>query len=175
MRKVFALLIVSVTASVTLAQTVTSKIVFQRVLGPFDDDIFMANEDGSGLQNLTNYPGLDGSPSICSDGLHIAFWSNREPGSSGNPNNRDVFIMKTDGTEPVDLTPATSSSDEDNPNCGWPALSPQVVVFDSDRDGNREIYRVNTDQTNPVRLTVNPASESSQRPCSRLVWEPNRL
>jgi Tol biopolymer transport system component len=50
-----------------------------------------------------------------------------------------------------------------------PALSPESIVFNSDRDGNFEIYRMNTDGTGLVNLTNNPAGDRQP------VWSPDGL
>jgi len=53
------------------------KIVFRRMLGEMNSEVFVAAADGSGAQNLTNHPAFDGWPAWSPDGTRIAFASNR--------------------------------------------------------------------------------------------------
>ncbi|MGH7569975.1 MAG: protein kinase domain-containing protein, partial [Gemmatimonadales bacterium] len=126
------------------------RIAFQSFVRP---DIFVINEDGTGLTNLTNHPARDGLPDWSPDGRKIAFVSDRD--GTG-----DVYVMNVDGTEPVRLTFNAAS----HPGPGWgldPDWSPdgRKIAFVSDRDGDQEIYVMNADGTNPVRLTVNPGED----------------
>jgi TolB protein len=67
-------------------------IVFRRVIGEMNSEVFVANADGSNARNLTNHPAFDGWPAWSPDGTLIAFASNR--------NGRyQIFIMKPDGTD----------------------------------------------------------------------------
>ena len=61
--------------------------------------------------------------------------------------NSDIWSMKTDGTDPRQLTTNTA-------NDGDPSFSPDgsKIAFVSVRDGNLEIYVLNADGTNQVRL-----------------------
>src|SRR5215510_10235063 len=65
-------------------------------------------------------------------------------------NNFDIWSMKTDGTDPKQLT--TNAA-----NDGDPSFSPDggKIAFVSVRDGNQEIYVMNADGTNQKRLTNN--------------------
>jgi Tol biopolymer transport system component len=74
----------------------------------------------------------------------------------------DIYLMGTDGSNPVNLT--------NNPPSDYlPAWSPdgQFIVFDSNGDGNREIYVMEADGSNPVNLTNNPADDFDP------VWSPD--
>src|SRR5690349_10791004 len=53
-------------------------------------EIYIVNDDGTGLQNLTNNPAEDAYPAWSPDGERIAFQSNR----NGNWN---IYLMDTDG------------------------------------------------------------------------------
>jgi hypothetical protein len=60
---------------------------------PGNDEIYLINPDGDGLQRLTvNSWEWDKHPSWSPDGTQIVFWSNRETGR------RQLWIMNADGT-----------------------------------------------------------------------------
>jgi len=67
------------------------KIVFRRIIGDMNSEVFVANSDGSGQQNLTNHTAFDGWPAWSPDGSQIAFGSNRNA-------NYQIFTMNPDGT-----------------------------------------------------------------------------
>ncbi len=77
----------------------------------------------------------------------IVFMSKR----SGN---KDIWRIKGDGTNPVQLT--NNPADDD-----WPSYSPDYskIVFNSNRDGNEEIYVMNADGSGQTRLTNDPARD----------------
>lgn len=68
------------------------KIVFRRMIGDMNSEVFLANGDGSDAHNLTNHPAFDGWPAWSPDGTQIAFASNRNA-------NYQIFTMKADGTD----------------------------------------------------------------------------
>jgi TolB protein len=67
-------------------------IVFRRMLGEMNSEVFIADADGSNARNLTNHPAFDGWPAWSPDGKLIAFASNRNA-------RYQIFVMKPDGTE----------------------------------------------------------------------------
>jgi Tol biopolymer transport system component len=64
--------------------------------------------------------------------------------------NADIWSMRTDGSDPRQLTTNTAGD-------GDPSFSPDGsrIAFVSSRDGNNEIYVMNADGTNQKRLTSN--------------------
>jgi TolB protein len=110
-------------------------------------EIYVMNEDGSGLKRLTNNPDEDIFPSWSPDGSKIAFESRRD----GNP---EIYIMNADGTEQTNLT-NNSSWDE------CPTWSPdgQNIGFHSLRDENHEICVMNPDGSEQKRLTNNSTND----------------
>ena len=62
-----------------------------------DDEIYIAEIDGSNPRNLTNAPGEDGHPWFSRDGKWIVFESNR----SGN---WEIWRMRADGSDQEQLT-----------------------------------------------------------------------
>jgi len=66
-------------------------IVFRRMLGEMNSEVFIADGDGGNPRNLTNHPAFDGWPAWSPDGKLIAFASNRNL-------RYQVFIMSADGS-----------------------------------------------------------------------------
>jgi len=91
----------------------------------------------------------------CGIEAKIAFSSNRD-------GNMEIYVMNTDGSNPVNLTQNGTVDVE-------PAWSPggDKIAFRSTRDGNAEIYVMNADGSNPVNLSQNTAFESGP------VWSPD--
>lgn len=67
------------------------KIVFRRMLGEMNSEVFVADSDGSNPRNLTTHPAFDGWPSWSPDGSQIVFASNRRA-------NYQIFVMNADGS-----------------------------------------------------------------------------
>ena len=67
------------------------KIVFRKMLGEMNSEVFVADSDGSNQRNLTNHPAFDGWPSWSPDGSQIVFASNRRA-------NYQIFVMNADGS-----------------------------------------------------------------------------
>ena len=120
-------------------------------------DIYVANEDGTGVRRLTSEPSDDEDPAWSPDGAMIAFSSNRE--GDGDP---EIFTMRSDGS---DVTRVTTEPGADY----QPAWSPdgQKIAFTSRRTGDAEIFVMNADGTNPVRLTNSPGDDSEP------AWSPD--
>lgn len=68
------------------------QIVFRKIIGGENSEVFLANSDGSNLRNLTNNPFFDGWPAWSPDGKQIAFASNRRG------HGYQIFIMNADGS-----------------------------------------------------------------------------
>jgi Tol biopolymer transport system component len=84
----------------------------------------------------------DSGPRWSPDGARIVYSSNRDGC------NEEIYVMNTDGTNPVRLT---QNAARDFCPCWSPDGS--RIVFSSNRDGDYEIYAMNADGTNPTRLT----------------------
>jgi TolB protein len=72
----------------------TRQIVFRKIIGEENSEVFLANSDGSNLRNLTKNPFFDGWPAWSPDGKQIAFASNRRG------HGYQIFVMNADGTNP---------------------------------------------------------------------------
>jgi TolB protein len=70
------------------------QIVFRKIIGDENSEVFLANSDGSNLRNLTNNLFFDGWPTWSPDGQRIAFASNRRG------HGYQIFVMNGDGSSP---------------------------------------------------------------------------
>ena len=66
-------------------------LVFRRMLGEMNSEVFIADGDGRNARNLTNNPAFDGWPAWSPDGKLIAFASNRNL-------RYQIFVMNADGS-----------------------------------------------------------------------------
>jgi TolB protein len=65
-------------------------IVWRKIIGDMNSEVFVANADGSNPRNITNSPAFDGWPAWSPDGKKIAFASNRGA-------NYQVYLMDPSG------------------------------------------------------------------------------
>ncbi len=127
---------------------------------PGNDDIFVINADGSGLDQLTNDPALDTEPSWSPDGTQIVFATYREDPTKP----LKLYLMNAaDGSNQRRLMNDLDGSGRS------PSWSPdgQWIAFHSEQDGNTDIYKVRVDGTELTRLTTH--QESDREP----VWSPD--
>jgi Tol biopolymer transport system component len=130
------------------------KIAFLNWTQTNEQNLYMINDDGSGILNLTNNPTrilYAWSP----DGTRIAF-STRWNG------NDDIYTMSADGSDLVQLT-FESMFDTS------PTWSPDGtrIAFASNRDGSWEIYSMTADGSDVTRLT--DMTVDAYKP----VWSPD--
>lgn len=96
-------------------------------------EIWVINDDGTSLQQLTNLGGRNDDPVWSPDGSKIAFVSDR------NSDNDDIYVMNSDGTDPKRVTTYPGADRE-------PAWSP---------DGTRIVFtRWLTDTNEPVLFVM---------------------
>lgn len=116
-----------------------------------DEELFVLNQQGSVVRQLTNNLFQDTQPDWSPDGNWISFKSDR----TGRP---EIFIMRSDGTEVRQLT---NNAAED-----WsPDWSPdgRSLVFASDRNGNFDIFVMRADGSELSQVTDSP----------QIDWYPN--
>jgi TolB protein len=106
-----------------------------------NQEICVADADGSNMRALTSDAGLDAHPAWSPDGRRIAFATDRW-------GDLEIALIDADGSN---LTRLTTSAGLDD----YPAWSPdgRRIAFTSNRDGNYEIYEVDVTGNNPVNLT----------------------
>jgi Tol biopolymer transport system component len=88
-------------------------------------DVFVANRDGSGLRQLTDWPGEDGWPAWSPDGSSIAFSTTHGPDGRGRYR---LYVMDADGSHKRLITRGVSG--------GFPVWSPDgnAIMFSDDED-----------------------------------------
>jgi len=107
-----------------------------------DQEVCVANADGSGVVNVSNEGGADDwAPSLSADGSKVAWESNR----SGD---WEVYVASTDGTG---APPVNVSNDSDADDYS-PSLSADgsKVAWRSTRSGGSEVYVARTDGTGEI-------------------------
>jgi hypothetical protein len=134
-----------------------TRVLFDRIVDG-NDDIYVANVNGTNLTRLTTHPGIDEYPSWSPDGQKIVFDSDRN-----SPGTQHVFVMNADGTGVTQLTFGNGYDDT-------PSFSPDgsKIAFNSDRTGNWEIFVMSAAGGALTNLTNNNADDTS-----RPAWSPN--
>ena len=104
------------------------------------DDLWIMNNDGTDVKQLTADAGTNYDPIFTPDGRYIVFVSER----SGQPN---IWRMDLEGGNAKQLTYGPADSNVSvTPDSNW-------VYFDSTISGKPEIWKVSIDGGEPVRVT----------------------
>ncbi|HEU4507746.1 MAG TPA: protein kinase [Pyrinomonadaceae bacterium] len=138
-----------------VAWTPDGKIVFVSNEGG-KADIWLANPDGTNRKQLTSNGAMNFSPVVTKDGRFVVFNSARE-------NQRNIWRMDIDGSNPVPLTYGLSE--------GFPSLSPdgRWIVY-TGFDGVRSaLWRVSIGGGTPVKVTEHVATTSTVSPDGRWI------
>ena len=102
-------------------------------------------------QNVSSNDIISHGNAFSPDGQQIIFTSERD-------GNRNIYIMKTDGTDIKKLTHNPSNDYE--PIFSLDGLS---IIFTSERDGNKEIYIMDNEGKNLTNLSNSPADDWNPR------------
>jgi len=117
--------------------------------GGFNEDIYIMNEDGTGVQRLTTHPGQDLAPSFSPDGTKIVFVTHRDTDTA-------LYTMNADGTNQTRLTTGLDYAH-------WPNwCSNGKIVFTSPFPGG--IASINPDGTGFQQIVID--STASNPSCS---------
>ena len=112
-------------------------------------NLYIINEDGSGLTQLTDFSSNNGDWSP--DGTKIVFQSDAQNEPKDTP---DIYVIDVNGenlTEILDLPEVADFSPR------WAAKSDQIM-FLSDRTGHYEVFLMNADGSNVTQITDGGAS-----------------
>ncbi|MEO8573588.1 MAG: DPP IV N-terminal domain-containing protein [Pyrinomonadaceae bacterium] len=109
-------------------------------------DIFYANPDGTGIQQITNGPGQNTAPAFSSDGKRIAFVSTREGGKY------QLYTMMADGSKVTRLTKDNDAVGYFNPQ--WSSDGKRIVCYTEKGDGKDQVWIMNSDGSNKTLLTA---------------------
>ena len=114
--------------------------------------IFVMDQDGQNVTNISNSTFSDSQPSWSPDGMRIAFV--RSPGK--------IFAMNANGMAQTQVTLGAGTDEH-------PSYSPDssMIAFSTNRDGNFEIYKIPAVGGVAVRLTNDPASDRNP------AWAPD--
>jgi len=124
----------------------SSSLITATVNNNSNSEIYVFDESGANLKNLTNNPAFDFLSKFSPDGSKIVFVSDRD-------NNYEIYIMNFNGSEFKNLTNNPSVDSEPN-------FSPDGsrITFSSNRDGIGRIYTMNVDGSDVKKITTSELS-----------------
>lgn len=112
-----------------------------------NQEVYVANADGTDLVRLTRHAGLDAHPCWSPDGQSIAFATDRWGGL-------ELATVRPDGSATARLTESPGLDD-------YPAFGPDGrLAFVSNRDGQFEVYLSGPDGSGPSNLSRHPGRDS---------------
>jgi Tol biopolymer transport system component len=111
--------------------------------GNLNADIYLIDEDGRDLRNLTQHPAHDWDPAWSPDGRQLAFVSSRD-------GNAEIYVMDAACVAPCPTHRLTYNPPPDRA----PTWSPDglFIAFESVINGKSQIFIMNADGTNPHLL-----------------------
>ena len=118
-----------------------------------NSEIYVMDENGKNLQNLTNHPLSDRNPDWSSDNQEIVFQSNRAAVDGHGQAN--IYVMNAGGKGIRQLTNIPDGAVQ-------PVWSPDgsQIAFLADLDRKAEIYVMKADGTNVRQITDHPAANT---------------
>lgn len=133
-----------------------SQIVFRTNRAKFDE-LFIINDDGTGIKQVTKYPENDTSALEWEYHAGPPMWTkpNRISYISKQNDNYSIFTIAPDGSKFTQITPDTTIQGYPS-NEGWHSWSKDdsLIAFNfTDWQGNFDIYIMNSDGSNIKKLT----------------------
>lgn len=125
--------------------------------GAGNQDIYVADRDGTELRRLTTHPAFDSYPAWSPAGDWIAFTSSREEDES-----EDIYRVRPDGSDIRRVT--TDLAFDSNPD--W-SPDGRRIAFLSNRRGSSDIFSIAPDGSGLERLTTDAAREEAP------AWSPD--
>lgn len=129
-----------------------------------NDELFLMNADGTGIQQLTNTTGNCGcgEGSLDDTGTHVLFDSDHDliPGQNTDQNN-EIFKMNLDGSDLVQLTSTVNPAGAGSVAPWWTPDTKTIVFRGDGADGVFQLFRMNGDGTNLVQVTCAPGAFAS--------------
>jgi len=113
-----------------------------------NDEIYVMDEDGTGLRRVTNSLASDGNPSWSPDGTRLAFVSDRD-GRNG------IHLMNADGTNVTKLPGVAGETPVWSPD----GASIAFTGLGQGQDFGTEIYVVSINGGSPVNVSKNPQED----------------
>lgn len=133
---------------------VTYRLAFAS-FSPLNDDIFIADSDGSNARPLLPGPSQDYNASFSNDGKWIFFTSDRN-GSA------DIYRVHPDGSGLEQLTNDPAFDDQ-----GSESPDGKMIAFVSSRKGQADIYTLDLETKKVTNITNNPSGNF------RPMWSPD--
>lgn len=121
-----------------------------------ESDLYVMNADGSNVKRLLDHAGGDWGAAWSPDGKRIAFYTAGFGQAGGDVAGGDLFIVNTDGSGLVQLSPDSVGGRD-------PSWSPngRFLAFSSARNDDAlfDIYTIAVDGSNLKKLTTNPGND----------------
>ena len=164
LRNCIAFFLILAAALINIQTRAQAQIAFSSDRGG-DFEIYVMDQDGSNVIQLTNHPDVDANPVWSPDGRRIAFSSLRDepPNTHGNS---EIYIMDANGGNVIRLTNQPRVD-------GTPNWSPdgKQITFASNRHGLGDIFVMNAAGRNEKRITIDDTNGVSYDWAP--AWSPN--